>query len=189
MVEEGWCIWVTGLPGSGKSIVSKTLIELLKRRGLHAQFMSSDALRKILTPIPTYSLEERTIVYSALVYIATLLTQNSVNVVIDATGNLRLYRDKARRQISRFMEAYLKCPLAVCIRREARRKRTYGAPKGIYGKADSDTSTVPGIGQPYEPPMNPEITVNAAKQKPEECAQEILTLIVERYYQTETRAS
>jgi adenylylsulfate kinase len=177
--HSGWCVWVTGLPGSGKSVVSQALHKLLKQKGIHAQLLPSDALRKVLTPKPTYSLEERDTVYQTLVYIAKLLTQNNVNVIIDATGNLRHYRQNARKQIPNYIEAYLKCPLNVCIKREAKRKKTYKAPKQIYTKAQKGKApTVPGIGQPYEQPLNPEITINTTKCKPEQAAQKILETIL-----------
>jgi adenylylsulfate kinase len=124
-MTSGWCVWITGLPGSGKSVVSRALIKLLKRKGVQVQLLSSDVLRKTLTPKPTYSLEERDVVYSTLVYVAKLLTENGVNVLIDATGNLRRYRDEARRQISCFIEAYLECPVEVCMQREAARKEPF----------------------------------------------------------------
>jgi adenylylsulfate kinase len=182
MVKEGWCVWVTGLPGSGKSVVSEALLKLLSQKGVNAQLLASDALRKVLTPKPTYSLEERDIVYATLVYIAKLLTQNGVNVVIDATGNLRSYREDARKQIPKFIEAYLECPIEVCIERESKRMETRQAPRRIYAKAlEGKAPTVPGVGQPYEPPLNPEVTVNTVKFKPEECAQKIWNVISRLY--------
>jgi adenylylsulfate kinase len=177
--KVGWCVWVTGLPGSGKSVVSRHLIELLRQRQIQIQLLSSDELRKIITPKPLYSLEERDIVYSALVYIAKLLTQNGVNVLIDATGNLRRYREDARKQIRCFIEAYLDCPLEVCMEREAKRKETYLAPTGIYsGALKAKVSTVPGVGQPYELPLKPEVTIRSAELTPEEAAQKILEAIL-----------
>jgi adenylylsulfate kinase len=182
-LEVGWCVWVTGLPGSGKSVVSKALIKLLKEKGIHAQLLSSDALRKVLTPQPTYSLEERDVVYSTLVFIAELLTQNSVNVVIDATGNLRRYRENARRRIPKFIEAYLECPIEICIERESRRRETHYAPKQIYSKAaEGKAPTVPGIGQPYEPPKNPEIILDAMRLTPKQEACKILEVIIRKWY-------
>jgi adenylylsulfate kinase len=176
---NGWCVWVTGLPSSGKSVVSQALRKLLKQEGIYAQLLPSDALRKVLTPKPSYSLEERDTVYATLVYIAKLLAQNNVNVVIDATGNLRRYRQNARRQIPNYIEAYLKCPLEVCIQRETNRGKTYQAPRQIYKKAQKGRApTVPGIGQPYQPPLKPEITLDTTKYAPEECAQKILNLIL-----------
>ncbi|MCS7115278.1 MAG: adenylyl-sulfate kinase [Nitrososphaerota archaeon] len=181
-IQEGWCVWVTGLPGSGKSAVSKALMRLLKQRDIHAQLLSSDALRRVLTPKPTYTLEERDIVYATLVYIAQLLTQNGVNVVIDATGNLRRYRENARKLIPRFMEAYLECSLEVCMERESKRVETSHAPKNIYARAlEGKAPTVPGVGQPYEPPVNPEITINTEKHTPEQAAQKIFEAMVRKW--------
>ena len=175
MAKTGWCVWITGLPGSGKSVVSEVLLRLLDKEGIHAQLLSSDALRKVLTPKPTYSLEERDVVYATLVYIAKLLTQNGVNVIIDSTGNLRCYRENTRQQIPRFMEAYLECPLETCMQREANRGETRHAPKQIYSRAkEGKAPTVPGIGQPYEPPLNPEMIIDTMKLTPEQAAQGIL---------------
>ena len=177
--KSGWCVWITGLPGSGKSVVSRALIRLLKQKQIQVQLLSSDELRKTLTPKPAYSLEERDIVYSTLVYIAKLLTQNGVNVLIDATGNLRRYREDARAQIPCFIEAYLNCPIEVCMQREANRKKTYHAPKGIYsGALKAKASTVPGVGQPYESPLNAEVTIKNAELSPKVAAEKILEAIL-----------
>ncbi|MGD8544739.1 MAG: adenylyl-sulfate kinase [Candidatus Bathyarchaeota archaeon] len=176
---NGWCVWVTGLPGSGKSVVSQALLKLLSERNLHAQILASDDLRKILTPEPKYSLEERNMVYNTLTYIAKILTENGVNVIIDATGNLRRYRKNARSQISRFAEVYLECPLEVCIRRETQRYETHQAPKQIYSKAlQGEASTVPGIGQPYEPPIAPEITIASTEDTPQQAARKIFEMLI-----------
>ena len=173
--EYGWCVWITGLPGSGKSAVADAFRRLLTTKSIRAQLLSSDELRKIMTPEPSYSLEERDMVYATLVYLAKLLTQNGTNVVIDATGNLRRYRDDARRQTRSFFEVYLECPLKICMEREVKRGKTYHAPKRIYSKAlEGKAPTVPGVGQPYEPPLKPELTLDTTKLSPEQCAQEIV---------------
>jgi adenylylsulfate kinase len=135
-----------------------------------------------MTPKPTYSLEERDMVYDTLVYVAKLLTQNGVNVVIDATGNLRCYRENARKQIPRFFEAYLECPLKICAEREAKRGKTYLAPKQIYSKAlKGKAPTVPGIGQPYEPPLSSEVTIDTIKFSPEQSAQKIVQKLLDQF--------
>lgn len=178
-LKAGWCVWITGLPGSGKSVVSRAVLTQFKEKNVRVQLLSSDELRKTLTPKPTYSLDERDVVYATMIYIAKLLTENGVNVLIDATGNLRRYRDDARAQIPCFIEAYLECPLDVCMQREAERKETFHAPNQIYKKAvkNKASSTVPGVGQPYEAPQNPEISVNNFTLSPKEAAKKIVEAI------------
>jgi adenylylsulfate kinase len=117
----------------------------------------------VLTPHATYSLEERDIVYAAMAYMAKLLVDEGVNVIIDATGNLRQYRDVARKLIPGFVEIYVKCPLDVAIKREEAR-RGGSAPKDIYKKGmTGKSSTVPGVNVVYEPPETPLVTLDTEK--------------------------
>jgi adenylylsulfate kinase len=156
----------------------------MERRNIDVQILSSDMLRKVLTPKPKYTEEERDIVYGTIAFVAKLLTENGVNVIIDATANRRKYRDKARNEMPRFMEVYIRCPLEVCVRRESeRRGATYHAPRAIYRKAvTGESKTVPGVGVPYEEPLTPEVTVDSHKMNPKECAQKILETVVGKFY-------
>ena len=185
--KYGWCVWITGLPGSGKSVVANSLREKLQRQNIKAQTLSSDALRKAVTPEPTYTEEERDIFYNALVLVAQHLTENGINVIIDATSNRRRYRQTARRKIRHFIEAYLKCPLEICIEREAKRGKTFQAPKDIYKRAaKGEAPTVPGIGAPYEEPLHPEVIVDSEKLSPEECAQDIYKKLAKTFSTSES---
>jgi len=180
--KKGWCVWITGLPGSGKSTVANLLQEGLKSISIHTQIISVDMIRQYATPQPTYSKKERATVYGALVFTAKMLTDNNVNVIIDATGNRRQFREQARQAISHFMEAHIKCPLEVCIQREEKRKNTHLAPTDIYGKAmKGKASTVPGVGVPYEEPLNPEIAVDSSRFSAEECAKKIFAAVLNHF--------
>jgi adenylylsulfate kinase len=154
----GLAIWITGLPGSGKSTAADGL------RKLHPDFvvLRMDDMRKIVTPNPTYSYMERDLVYRCLVYLARVLTELGHNVIIDATGNRREWRDLARGLIPRFIEVYLRCPVEECSRREKRRTDSHGAPPDIYKKGESGWP-VPGVNAPYEEPANPDIRVETAR--------------------------
>jgi adenylylsulfate kinase len=158
-----WAIWITGVPGSGKSVLARTLASRLEGLGERAVILELDAIRKILTPEPTYSDEERDLVYRALVYLARTLTSADVPVIIDATAHRRAWRDLARSVISRFAEIQLVCPLDVCRAREAQRPRG-NAPPGIYAAAGQPGATVPGVDVPYEPALHPELVVNTAHE-------------------------
>ncbi|MEW6117082.1 MAG: adenylyl-sulfate kinase [Nitrospirota bacterium] len=160
---NGLVIWITGLPGSGKS----TIAEGIKHRFPDFVILRMDELRRIVTPEPTYSEAERDVVYRAIVYTAKILSEQGHHVIIDATGNLRKWRELARSTIPRFKEIYLKCALAVCTERERSRKDAHGAPKDIYQKGKAGWP-VPGVQVPYEEPLSPELTVETDKVLPDD---------------------
>jgi adenylylsulfate kinase len=167
-----WVIWITGLPGSGKS----TVAHALKEKGVDAVILQSDEMRKFMTPQPDYSENEREHLYRALVFAAVTLYKLGHNVIIDATANRRVWRELARRSIPHFYEIYIKCPLDVCAEREGKRVDTHSAPKNIYEKGKGG-SPVPGINVPYEEPESPEIIINTEEESPADAAGKILEFI------------
>ncbi|OPY26476.1 MAG: putative adenylyl-sulfate kinase [Methanocella sp. PtaU1.Bin125] len=139
-----------------------------------------DEIRKVLTPRPQYTEQERSIVYAALTYMAKLLVDEGVNVIIDATGNLRRYRDNAHVLIGDFGEIYIKCPLEVCMARESGRKAQF-APRGIYKKGKTGRSaTVPGLNVPYEEPLKP-IAIIDCQRPPDDAGRQAAEAILERF--------
>jgi len=172
---------VTGLPGSGKTTVTRIAADILRVKGVHVRVLNIDDVRKVLTPRPTYSEEERAIVYAALAYMAKLLVDEGVNVIIDATGNLRRYRDVARELIPDFVEIYVQCPLDVAMEREMARKGG-SAPRGIYEKGKTGkSSTVPGLNVAYEPPLHPLITLDTDKLAPGEAGALVADVLLDRF--------
>jgi len=177
-----WAVWLTGLPGSGKSAITMSLSERLRTHNISFDIIRMDELRSLVTPNPSYSEEERDIVYSALVYAALLLTRNNVNVIIDATGNKRRYREKARKLIPLFIEVYVKCPLEICIERERLREERWGAPENIYDKSFKGLSrSVPGINIAYEEPLKADVIVDSSRLDIKEAAQ-IIYLALENKF-------
>jgi adenylylsulfate kinase len=136
--------------------------------------LESDVLRGVLTPQPRYDDEERDTFYRQMVYIGTLLTRHGVAVIFDATANRRIYRDRARQEISKFLEVYVDTPLEVCMSRD---------PKGIYRNAGAGVnSSVPGLQAEYEPPLSPEVVLHGDSEAPEESAQRIMALLADKGY-------
>ncbi len=167
-----FAVWFTGLPGSGKTAIASRAAAILKKKGIDVKILQLDEIRRVLTPTPKYTDEERDIVYASLAYMAKLLAECGVNVFIDATANRRKYRDTARKMIPQFAEVYIRCSLEVCMEREARRKAAF-SPKGIYKKSAQTGAAVPGVNIPYEEPLNPEIVIDSDKMKPDESARKV----------------
>ena len=187
---SGWVIWLTGMPGSGKSTLARLLARRLQRWHVAAQVLSVEMVREVLTPRPKYTEHEREVVYGALVFVSTILARNDVNVIIDATANRRRYRDEAKRSITRYAEIYLKCPIEVCMERERRRRRRFGAPSDIYAKARTGASkTVPGVGVPYEVPLSPELTVDTSRLRPKQSTEQIARFVLTKFHHRPQRTT
>lgn len=156
----GFALWLTGLPSSGKSTLARALAGRLRAAGVVVQVLDSDELRKVLTPEPTYTTEERDWFYATLLFIAGLLVENGVNVILAATASRRRYRERARSRLPQFAEIFVYCPVAVCRERD---------PKGLWAQAtQGEIDNLPGAGASYEPPLAPEIRVDTAELSVEE---------------------
>jgi len=156
-----WAIWITGLPGSGKSVLARGAAAELEALGKRVVVLELDEIRKFLTPAPTYSETERDLVYRALVSMARALVLAGVSVIVDATAHRRVWRDLACASIERFAEVQLECPIEVCRERE-RDRREGNAPRGIYAQAGRLGAAVPGVDVPYEPTLAPELAIDTA---------------------------
>jgi len=166
--QEGFALWLTGIPASGKSSITRELVKQLHACQVSVVVLESDEMRRILTPAPTYSDEERSQFYRALVLVGALITRNGINVIFDATANKRAYRDHARQAIKKFGEVYVVCPQDICVKRD---------PKGIYAQAALKIATnVPGIQAAYEPPRRPDLTLDGQALPALESAKIIDTL-------------
>lgn len=169
---SGTVIWITGLPGSGKS----TIADAVKLKYPDFVILRMDDLRHMVTPQPTYSDDERELVYRSLVYAAKTLSDLGHEVIIDATGNMRRWRELARSMISSFAEVYIKCSFETCSQREGQRKETHGAPEGIYQKGLAGWP-VPGLNAPYEEPLHPDVVIDTEKITAVAAAEHIIGFI------------
>jgi len=179
-MSEAFAVWLTGLPASGKSTIVHELSVALAEAGLAVEVLESDAMRRVVTPTPTYFREERDIFYRALAFCGSRLVAHGVPVIFDATANRRAYRDLARTLIPRFLEVAIVCPLEVCQHRDL---------KGTYRKAVEGVSqTVPGLQEQYEPPLQPEVVLDTTRLNPKSAAELLLEALRARGYLVEARA-
>ncbi len=177
-----WVVWFTGLPGCGKTTIAQRVKALLSENGISVKILQLDEIRRVITPHPKYTEDERDMVYASLAYMAKLLAESGINVIVDATANRRRYRDLARKLVQNFAEAYIKAPLDVCIARESERRAEF-SPKDIYKKAAEEKAAVPGVNVSYEEPLAPEIVADSAVMAPEQSAQYIADRIIELFEQ------
>ncbi len=171
--EQGFCLWFTGLSGSGKTTITTLLVKELRRRGSKLEVLDGDIVRENLSKGLGFSKEDRDTNIRRIAFVADLLSRNGVPVITAAISPYRDIRDEARTKMDgRFIEIYTQAPLEVCEERDV---------KGLYAKARAgEIKEFTGVSDPYEPPENPELLIETDKQSPEESAQQILDYLVER---------
>ena len=174
MSERGCTLWFTGLSGAGKSTISVILEEKLKERGKKIEILDGDEVRENLSKGLGFSKEDRDINIKRIGYVAKLLARNGVVALTAAISPYRAVRDFVRQDNKDFVEVYVNCTLEECARRDV---------KGLYKKAFAgEIKQFTGVSDPYEPPLNPEVTVNTHLETPEESAEKILVKLAELNY-------
>src|ERR671929_164872 len=165
--EQGFCLWFTGLSGSGKSTITTQLVKELRRRGSKLEVLDGDVVRENLSKGLGFSKEDRDTNIRRIAFVANLLSRNEVPVITAAISPYRDIRNEAREMMDgRFIEAYVKASVEACERRDV---------KGLYAKARAgEIKEFTGVSDPYEPPEDPELVLETDKQSPEESAQQIL---------------
>jgi adenylylsulfate kinase len=168
--RKAFGVWITGLPASGKSTITRRLAERLELFRVTPVVLESDEMRAILTPEPAYTAEERDRFYRMLALFGAMIVKNGVPVIFDATAHKQAYRDFARSLIPHFAEVFVNCPLQVCVNRD---------PKGIYAAAASGRAgSVPGLQADYEQPPYPDVTLDC-EETPDKGAEAIIRKLKE----------
>jgi adenylylsulfate kinase len=178
-----FCLWITGLPGSGKTAVARELGQMAAAAHVDLLTLNLDQIRQFLTPEPQYTDEERELVYRALVLMAEwLVREGSRNVLIDATGSRQAFRNFARQRIAEFAEIYLDCPLEICQEREASRN-SGPVEANLYFKARTGRlkGKMPGVTTPFEAPERPELVISTHRLNPNESAEKIMAYVHARW--------
>ncbi len=165
-MQKGFTMWFTGLSGAGKSTLSGHLADELRRRGLKVEILDGDEVRTNLSKGLGFSKEDRDTNIKRIGYVCKLLSRNGVVAISAAISPYRNVRDYNREQIGNFVEIYVKCSIEELTRRDV---------KGLYKKAlAGEIQNFTGISDPYEPPLNPEITVDTERQAEAESLKAIL---------------
>ena len=175
MSNKGFVVWLTGLPASGKTTIARRVGEYLQSRGFRVEILDGDEVRRWLSPEAGFSREDRERHLKRVAYVSRLLARNGVAVLASFVSPYQNVREEARKIIEseglKFIEVYVKCSLEECIRRD---------PKGLYGKAlKGEIKDMTGIQDPYEEPLNPEVIVDSENEKPDLCAEKIISKLRE----------
>jgi sulfate adenylyltransferase len=177
--RQGLTIWFTGLSGSGKSTVAQALIERLAEFGRNCSLLDGDEIRTHLSKGLGFSKEDRDTNIRRVGYVAGLITKHNGTVLCSVISPYRAVRDEARASSKgNFVEVYCSTPIEVCKTRDV---------KGLYAKAEAAVKEgkpmgFTGVDDPYEPPTNPEVTLDTSKLDVRQCVDAIIEKLLELGY-------
>ena len=171
----GFTLWLTGLSGSGKTTLAHAVAETLRKRGVaRLEILDGDVIRTHLSKGLGFSHEDRDTNVRRIAYVCELLTRNEVVAIAAAISPYRESREYARKNISRFVEVYVKCPLDVLVERD---------PKGLYRKAlAGEIQHFTGVSDPYEEPLSPDLTVETDRESVDASTRRIVSMLEARGY-------
>jgi sulfate adenylyltransferase len=172
--RQGFCIWFTGLSGAGKSTTASVLSVLLLEAGRHVTELDGDVVRTHLSKGLGFSREDRDTNILRIGFVASEIVRHGGTVMCAAVSPYRGTREAIREMMGedQFIEVFVDTPLSVCEQRDV---------KGMYAKARrGEIKEFTGISDPYEPPLNPEITLETETHSSEENARRIMAELARR---------
>jgi adenylylsulfate kinase len=172
--SSGFTVWLTGMNGSGKSTLAKYLDGRFRALGRQAEVLEGDEVSEIFVRGLAETKEDRNLLVKRLGYAAKVITRAQGVALVPALSPYRDARDQLRREIGRFVEVFVDCPVETLISRDN---------TGRYKKAMSgELPNFVGITDPYEPPQNPEVTVHTDSESVADAAQKIFQSLLDLGY-------
>lgn len=168
-MEKGFTVWLTGLPCSGKTTIAELLEEELSERELIVDVLDGSAIRQRFSPKLGFSKKDRNAHVKRIADESKKLNDNGLAVICALISPYRKARGDARKKIGNLVEVYVKCPVSVCMERDA---------KEVYKKAQAgEIKDFTGVSAPYEEPENPEVIVETDVETPEESVRKIIVTL------------
>jgi sulfate adenylyltransferase len=171
--KQGFCIWFTGLSGSGKSTTADVLTSLLLEHGRQVTVLDGDIVRTHLSKGLGFSKEDRDTNIRRIGFVSSEIVRHGGVTVCAAISPYRATRNDVRNLVGAgFIEVFVDTPLEVCEDRDT---------KGLYARARAgEIKSFTGIDDPYEAPESPEIALDTVTYTPAENAQKIIEYLAEK---------
>jgi sulfate adenylyltransferase len=159
--RQGFCIWFTGLPSSGKSTVAEALIVMLMEHGRQVTMLDGDVVRTHLSKGLSFSREDRDTNILRVGFVASEIVRHNGAVICAAVSPYRHTRNQVRALLANdssrddaFIEVFVDTPVEECERRDV---------KGFYAQArEGKIKGFTGVDDPYEPPLSPEVHLSTS---------------------------
>ena len=176
--QQGFTVFFTGLPSSGKSTVANVLVSMLMERSSRpVTLLDGDIVRKNLSSELGFSKEHRDINIKRIGFVAGEITKHRGIAVCAPIAPYAAARREVREMVGAyggFVEVYVSTPVEVCEQRDR---------KGLYAQARAGRITgFTGVDDPYEAPEHAEVVIDTTDISSSEGAEQVLTFLSEAGY-------
>jgi len=169
--QEGFTVWMTGLPFCGKKETGRILAERLNMLGYKTAVLIGGEIRRSYEDQLGFTKKETQKNIRRIAFECKLLSDNGIIAIAATISPYSDLRDEARRLIKRYVEVYLKCPMEILRKRDE---------KGFYQKAEAGIlKNVAGVTIPYEESEDTEIVIETDRVKPFTAVNKILNKLKE----------
>lgn len=176
--KQGFTIFFTGLPSSGKSTLANVLlVKLLEAGGRPVTLLDGDIVRKNLSSELGFSKEHRDLNIQRIGFVASEITKNRGIAICAPIAPYDSIRKQVRKLVETgggFILVHVSTPVEVCEQRDR---------KGLYAKARAGIiKEFTGISDPYEEPDDADLVLDTTNASPEECIQNVILHIEKEGY-------
>jgi bifunctional enzyme CysN/CysC len=165
-----------GLSGAGKSTIANRLERKLVAMGRHTYLLDGDNVRSGLNKDLGFTAADRVENIRRVGEVAKLFVDAGMIVLCAFISPFREDRAMVRSLVGddEFVEVFVDAPLAVCEARD---------PKGLYAKSRrGQLPNFTGVDSPYEPPENPELTLDTTTDEADALADRVIAFLTAHSY-------
>jgi sulfate adenylyltransferase len=176
--RQGFTVFLTGLSGSGKSTIARTLrLRLMEQTGRQVTLLDGDRVRRVLSSELGFSREHRDLNILRIGWVASEITRHGGIAICAPIAPYEAIRRQVRTMVQAaggFVLVHVSTPLEVC---EARDR------KGLYAKARAGLlQHFTGISDPYETPEDAEVTIDTRDTAVDEACDTVMAWLLQRGY-------
>jgi bifunctional enzyme CysN/CysC len=172
--QQPFVVWLTGLPGAGKSSIANLVERRLHSLGRHTVLLDGANLRHGISKDLGFTPADRAENNRRAAEIAKLMTEAGLIVIAAFVSPFRADRETTRALFGEdeYLEVHVDLPAELAAERDT---------SGLYAKAQAgELENLTGLGSAYEPPEEPELHLDMTSLSVEEAAERVLAALTER---------
>ena len=164
------CIWLTGLPSSGKSTIAEAVGKKLNKLNINYYIIDGDNIRSTLNKDLGFSKEDRIENNRRVANVARILFDAGVLPIVSTVSPNRTSRDFAKSLFKddEFKLVYIDTSIEECMRRD---------PKNLYSSKTKKINNVTGVGSNYDVPENYDLRLDTENLSILQCSNRVVKLL------------